>query len=82
MREKIGLEIRMMVNREVVRDHNRLKLFNPLESIIDFGILLWPTPDDFTRPGETSWTKKALSRINFCQKIKNASNDWVIQHNK
>ena len=54
MREKIGLEIRMMVNREVVRDHNRLKLFNPLESIIDFGILLWPTPDDFTRPGETS----------------------------
>lgn len=37
---------------------NRGWPLNPFGSTLDFGILLWLAPEDFTLKGETFWTGK------------------------
>ena len=47
--------------KQIAGRHAVFSGINPFRSIPDFGILLWPMPDDFTRQGKTSWTGKELT---------------------
>ena len=73
----LSLDISRKLFKKSVSDHSRntgasqrigifwkvFVIFNPLMASVAFSILLWLTPDDFTRQWETSWPPERVKTV-------------------